>query len=124
MTKGFLHQFAKYMLISAIIFVMTAILSLFFAFFTRGYFSPVYIFIANFIIGGMTIIIGLWSLLSPDVRFGNQTVSTYSRWLEYNLREKLKDDGDDMKIMKIIYVGICITIITLPSQYLFNLIWR
>ena len=126
MAKHILRRAAKYLLISTIIVASISILTLFFTYLALGYLTPIHIFTANFIVGGLAIIMGLYSLLSPSARLGGYGRASGSRWLDYSTNQMLTKTHrrDEPEILKFIYVGIGIISITGLTQFLLSLIVR
>ena len=111
------------MLISAAVFAVVTALALLIAFINLGYLSPIYVFNANFIAGGIITFMGVYSLLSPSARFGGGLTGG-SRALDFNMHERLKNlhRQDEPMIVKFIYVGVGVILITVLAQYLLSLI--
>ena len=125
MTKHIFRKVAKYLLFSAVIFAVVSALALLYAFGTFGYLTPIYIFNANFVVGGLVIFVGLFSLLSPSDGLGSSR-SSGSRGLtvEYDTHQMLKkaqrgdETSDEPKILKFICIGIGIIAATALTQFL------
>ncbi|MDR2183811.1 MAG: hypothetical protein LBE55_06515 [Clostridiales bacterium] len=128
MAKQILRGIPKHLLKSAIIFVIVAALALLFALGIRGYFTTTYIFTANFIVGGIILAAGLFSLISPmdTSRHTGGAWDGGKRSLSIEAHEKAKKSHqkEEPKIAKFICIGGGVLIITVIAQYLSGLIWQ
>jgi len=124
MTKRILHWVAKHLLMSAVIAAAVAALVLLFTFITTGHFSPIHTFTANFIVGGIIICVGIFSI--PYSPLSTQGGLKYFRHTRMGAEPDFhtgkahaahRTNGDVGRAAKFIFAGLCIVAIAGLAQY-------
>jgi len=116
MAKRFLRYFGIAIAITTAVAVVVALFSLV----TQGQPTINHIFIANFIVGGIVICVGIFQVLySPTAVRGGLVNSRQHQSQDFQTQQMLaahKTSGDGQAAAKYVFIGICIIAITALVQ--------